>query len=1116
MTEAEELELRQRIKLRDKGVVPTIEKEGVGFMDAVRGAAGGLAGLGQAIDIPFGKALERIPQEAPPTEYREGRPLTALEGQYERLPWYAKPGTLIGGAATEAARAGLGFLTQTPKRLLVRPEEQTFGEAVGEEAKGFGRMIGHLPAQAQFAMFPGVRPEIHAKSPLVQAPAAIAGEAPEEFQREAVKSIYETRGTEPLFAASMLAAPAGALKGRGGKIRLGKGKGKGSLLEEAKAIEMAERSAKRAKIVHRIIKQRSMKPPIKSAKESARVLEREVPKPIKSAKESARVIEQKKPIKGGIEEPFAMKSAEAAAAVLEKEIGPREAAQRSLTGKRYLELRKQGLKPETLEKAKWVGLGTGAALVTASTFMDDDENVKKALGFGLLVAATRPGKTVIKRVKADGTPFTRPIKRVGTTEIGKEVQQHVVKVFTDQKAGKANHITRMMDTYYKHWGRGVTWASKAPQRWKDHRWLREHGKAVMEGKVRAPNERIQDFVNTWSDVSKEIATDLEKLGHEITRVTFEKGKKVERKVPFKRLENYFPHILTDNARIALETQKGNLWDAISKEARSRGIDPTFLAEEMNPYSTRRYGSVDFARIANFPDQVNVGGKLVKILETDPLKVIPRHIELAHKRISIIREFGKDATAKVEKIGRKLQQEEGSFAADAWKDMWADMNGFPVDKFNHSHWAFRGGDALLQIARAGQLTLAALANVGGYYPVTVRHGPKAFARAFIDSFRSNAFEPLAQARRAGGWSYDVLSDLYMAEDLHGVAGSIARGTLKVTGMNAINRHINKVGSLAAMYDLEAGMSVIRKGKTGALRQAWGLTAKEYRTQLKKQFKFTDADINRMVEKGPKQSDFARVAQMTPEAINLFRETGMTRPRWMSKYMARQVFAYTGFVRAFGNVASDALSSAKRGNVKPLATLLFGGAASGELILALKGLVYDRKREDKTWYSRLWHDLTFAGTLGLLGEAAQRVEFAIDYDENPVDITPPPLATLQEVIDAGIDVLGEKQQPTGERFRKALLKSAPIARALWRTHGRVWRGDEYIADRVRYSVYLGWGENVKGERYSAGEPKPKMFPKTTQMLLDRAEKTRKPGGETIVQRLWRENREKREEKRDEARR
>lgn len=1130
----------------------------VGAWDYVKAAAGGLAGLGRSIDEPLGRILEQIPREPTPAPYREGDPLTMQEAQYGALPWYAKPGTHLGGFGAQLGRDVLGFVTQTPHRILSPPEGQTSTEAVWEEAKGFGRMLGHLPAQAQYVMFPGVSPETHAKSPFVHAPAAIAGEAPEEFQKEAVRSMYETRGTEPLFSASILAAPAGAIKGRAGRFKLGKGKGKGNLLRD---IEIAEK----AEAIRKYHEQKSKQITTKSARESASVLVPEafqLRKPVtKSALESAKILKQPKAVPREVvanifrsaaeralgEKKFARFTEKERAMVEERlsKVEPRKSAvesaalmeeifatRRSPKGKKYIELL-QGIKPETLEKAKWVGITGTGAVATALAFMDDDQDIKKALGLGLIAAVTnRTGRGIVRRVKADGNPFTRPIKRLGESAIGKEAKQSTVKMFTEQRLGKAKHITRFMDTIYEQYGgRDIRGTAKL---WKsipgrilfrrDSKWMKENFKSLIEkpNEVKPPNPRVAKLAEAWKAVSNEIATELENIGHKVREVRFEKKSdgtivRREKKVPFRRQTNYFPDILTEQARVALETQKGTLFDAIKREARVRGIDVDFLINDMNPYAAKRFGSVDYARIANLPDRVKVNGKWVKLLETDPFKIIPRHIENAHRRIAVIREFGENASAKASQIGTDLLRKEGSLAAEAWKDLWAHMNGLPVDKFNKGHWMFKVGDVPLQLARFAQLSTAAVMQAGSYYIIAARTSPKAFINSLFNSLRSPAkFDRLAESRRLGGWSYDVMADLYAVEDLHGLVGEGVRRGFKVTLMNATNRHINKVAALSGMHDLARSMEVIRNKKSGVIRDLWGVSEKQYRRQLKRNYNFTDADIARMVEKGPSQLDLARVVQMMPEATNLFRESGMVRPRWLSKYASRQFFAYTGPMRAFGNVLSDALAQAKEGNVRPLTTFLVGGVVTGETLFGVKNWLFDRAREEISFWVRLYHDLLYAGALGLVGEAAQRVEFSLQYDENPFDVSPPPLRAGEELAKTVSDLVGDKDITVGERVQQTAERSMPLYRALWRNYGRFARGDEYVVDRVRRSVYLQSGKSAKGERYKRGDPKPEMFPRTTQMLLERAEKKRKPGAETIVQRIKRENREIRREQRAEARR
>lgn len=1052
---------------------------------------------------PVLSVVEEVPHRPPPEEIRD-RPLTAPELEFEELPRWEKMISQAGFTFGKFLKGGIEGTVGLADRLLNPEAYGQHGriEVAKEAGKGIVQMFADVPAQVDWTMA-GVaealsfgvyeRPGLQDRSESVivnWVMPKLTGKTPEEYRRQAVSAHYESAGTDLAWAAIMGRTAA----------RLGK------------------------KLAKKPI--RKMTQPERAQVQEAFEAELEAGAPPEVVPESPMAVPQ--PTLPGTS-PLAGKGLQFAPEVPLPRAGPLEVPVEIRPGTPIVQPPRPALAKPVKGKApvgpadptvigrtafrraffgSEVGMKAGGAGVAAAIaykmFSDSDDDVAQGFewaGVGGLLAF---GKGLKTRLRLGPNLFTRPFKKIGDSPAGIEGKQLAVKAFARAKMGEAVATTTLSDAFNSRYG-GI---KNVFRRRRDMAWMRDNFKGLIErpGEVKAPNADIQYMADTWNAIHQDIGGMLEQMGHRV-RVVSADGS--VRTVPFKRNPRYFTHSFTEKAAEAMETTSGELYDAIAKATKTHGFDPRWFGSELSPYTAKLFGPIDYARIANFPEYVTTAsGKRVKILETDPFRIARTHFRDAGRRIAVLKEFGLEPTAKAKQIGKALQREQGSVAREAFEDMWQDLNGVRVTKRAVSSII----DIPLTLARTGQLTLAALANVGGYFPVAARH-PLSFFRAFRDSYRnSRTFEPLVEARRLGGWSYDTLSDLYMIEDMRGISRAVANKTLRATGMNAINRHINKVGSLAAMYDLERGLGAIRHRQTGALKSLVGLTEKQYRASLRRNFNFTDADITRMVERGPNRADLARVAQMTPEATNLFRETGYVRPRWMSHYAARQVFAYTGFVRAIGNVLSDAVQAAKGGNILPLATYAFGAVLSGEAIQTLKGLVLDREREDPTFLARLWHDLLFAGALGLPGEAAQRVEFAIKYNEDALDLNPPPMRALQEWFNMFAQVYDKPLEEWPEELKKQAPRVAqsniPALKAMYRSYNRflTTNQDAYIASRLKNSVYLQAGRTAEGQRYRPGQPRQKAPKRTVEALMGRA-----TSRQAILQRIRRERLEERKKKR-----
>jgi len=460
--------------------------------------------------------------------------------------------------------------------------------------------------------------------------------------------------------------------------------------------------------------------------------------------------------------------------------------------------------------------------------------------------------------------------------------------------------------------------------------------------------------------------------------------------PFTKIKNYFPHTLTPEAREALRTQRGEVFDALQEKAHTEGFDLAPYMEDVDIKNmVRRNANLENARQARLPNFVDTSTGRVQILETNPFKVLPNVIEGASRRLAFAKNWGPkpgEALKMHEEIRNSITRESGSDNAFVWDYLWQDMQGRTLDEF------FEGmtGDikgflySAEAISRGLMLSSAQISNIiTGPLPGMVKFGAwnmtKAGARLISQKLAKHLGVPMPETeallerfRREGGWSKETMKVTGETEDIGKSVAGIADTFLKKTGMEAANRFLNKMSNFASHYALEDAIEGLRKPRLGTFRKAWGMDPKGLREFLKREGEWSDSDIDRIIKNGLTEEDHARFIQKSSTNTNVFMERANTRPELMKNGFWRRVFAYTSYYRMMGSVVADTMKYASEGNYRPLITLIVGasvlGTAEKEIKEFLKGVILqadDEKNEALTFAGRLLDAIAGAGALGFPG-------------------------------------------------------------------------------------------------------------------------------------------------------
>lgn len=501
------------------------------------------------------------------------------------------------------------------------------------------------------------------------------------------------------------------------------------------------------------------------------------------------------------------------------------------------------------------------------------------------------------------------------------------------------------------------------------RFLRDYEDGGADQTWRSP--AVAEFARAWRDVNTTIA---EEVGETIESFT---GRDPD---------TYVPHRLTDKGRAVLQQKSGPEWDALVEAAKVAGIDIHVLEGlRQDPLRQQKYGSIDYARIANLPWEVTTeAGKVVKILETDP-EVLFSHVRGAARRISTIEEFGADESSSeyLDQVATGLVSS-GALDSESTREavarIWKRLEGQDAmagrELFGKAHDLWQAVDS---VVAALNLSGAVIGNlVGGHLPETVRMGFVPTMRAFKDAYTTSLSNAsLEDLHALADLEGDLLHDLQSTETLEGRVAKGAGKVLAATGFVAVNRRINLAVAMAMQRQhLRLMLERVASGKISG--KLWGQDAGAARRYLVEELKFSDeeftdpktgkvtpSDIERMILEGPTDQDMARAIGKQLELVNAMNESPGSRPRWVAHPIWRMGFAYSTFVRKMWDTTKFATREAAAGNVRPLATLLVSGAVTAEIMAAIKDLLKDREKEDRGFLERLANDMVEIGALGLAG-------------------------------------------------------------------------------------------------------------------------------------------------------
>lgn len=540
-------------------------------------------------------------------------------------------------------------------------------------------------------------------------------------------------------------------------------------------------------------------------------------------------------------------------------------------------------------------------------------------------------------------------------------------------------------------------------------------------------------------------------------------------------KNYVPNTITPEVQNAFIGQSGELWHALKAWAEREGKDLDGIVAAMKPskdgLSIRRASPIDFERLVDLPAAIELpNGEIVQVLEPDVIRSFYRYTDQVTRRLGTINQFGLDN----EKIVRLIQDlGDDSYGRMVATEIWGSYQGFPQAPGAYtSTWGrvFSGMDTM---ARGFQLSASVIPNTTGIAWVARKWGVErtlGAQRTVWKALRGEEINPaewkmVQRARSLGAFGEDVLNYLGETELVARTGGPLerigaaSRKSLRVTGLGIVEQNTNKVAAIAALRATEDYLDILRKGNSSAWSRMFrDATPDAIRRELKRDFLFTDADIDRIIKDGFSVQDKARIAQRAPALVNAWRQSPTGRYKLATHPAVQPFLAYTSWVRVRGHMVFDALREAGRGNVGPLLKELGYSQISGEIVIALKDFFRNHERNDPTWKDHALHNMMESAAFGYWGAFLESLKYSasgLGPFKTLHNVVVPPagdwLDDTYKVIDAAVELAKERTPAEGANFIYELSRMTPAVRA---TVGGVKHGAEW--------VFPGDPFDAKGER------------------------------------------------------
>jgi len=470
---------------------------------------------------------------------------------------------------------------------------------------------------------------------------------------------------------------------------------------------------------------------------------------------------------------------------------------------------------------------------------------------------------------------------------------------------------------------------------------------------------------------------------------------------------YLPNYLTTDARFALMTKDGPIWDAIVQRyghpIAEKLRESVVIRGEDDLLTVHKSPSLEFDRTVDLSlvpeiEYITPGGKRtkVRILKTDPHDSMMHYLRDATRRIGTVTHFGRDVTEV-----QKLLNAAGGDAVTrlSIRQGWFALQGMPREFSLYSNPGFQVLQFAETAARTAHLSVAVIPNLTGALWVARKWGLanmldaqwyavrswelKVRGLRFNPLYKESAANMLEVNRMLHGWARNTLAYTAETEQISKEAGFLARArgfsqqALKWTGLERVERNTNRVAGVGARLAVEDMFNKIRAANPKSISELTGTTTKKLVEELKRDFIFDDNDIMRIMREGMNEFDHARVVQRAPALVNAFNEGALSRRYWMRHPISIRMMAYMSWRRVRHNMTLDALNAAMKGDFAPIVKEFGYSLAAGEMVGAARDFFRNQERTYglEEYWRRIGEDMSESAATTFWGSIADMYSWEI---------------------------------------------------------------------------------------------------------------------------------------------
>jgi len=445
------------------------------------------------------------------------------------------------------------------------------------------------------------------------------------------------------------------------------------------------------------------------------------------------------------------------------------------------------------------------------------------------------------------------------------------------------------------------------------------------------NANVADALKVWDKIRTEIADRAMKAELEIA--TFDRAKGDFVKVPFKPMENYFPHEF-DITEIKKAANREKYLERIAERYKVPKSEAEWIFNKwVRSRIEVKYGHLEHAR------DFDIGGW------KRSRDVIPAHIERATRRITQAEIYGNDYAIAQNYIEQILNSGGDYKAAQTLFDRVVGR-----EDYNRQWSKIQRSVNSWQVAT--KLTLLSILNPTQLNNAGLIAGWKSLGRQFGRQFTSYT-EMREFAERAGSILGSTLR-MHQKEALS--LDGIGSKMMKLTGVTAEERWLRTLSTniIADSFKRDAKkLSNTRLYSEMQRKLDYLNLSKDINlAEVRERGNFTEAELLDIGYEGARKTQFLG----RPQDL----------PKWLSNQDIKVFTQFKSFVTQQTKLINDAvINEARRGNLKPLIYLATMFPLAGEAALDLKSLIQGRDRPDNLFW-RYAEDMTAVGAFGIISD------------------------------------------------------------------------------------------------------------------------------------------------------